>query len=122
MRQQGLAQSAAYRQAVERLLLCLAPMAPFLSEELWHRLGHASSIHLESWPEADPAALVDEEVVVVVQVNGRVRERISVPRGLPEEELARRALESVRDRPYVAGKPVRRLITVPDKLVNVVVG
>ncbi|MDI3317365.1 MAG: leucine--tRNA ligase [Bacillota bacterium] len=120
--QQGLAQSPVYRQAVERLLLCLAPMAPFLSEELWHRLGHQRSIHLESWPEVDPAALADEEVVVVIQVNGRVRDRISVPRGLSEEELGRRALESVRDRPYVAGKPVRRLITVPDKLVNVVVG
>ncbi|MCL6520935.1 MAG: leucine--tRNA ligase [Firmicutes bacterium] len=120
--QQGLARSDAYRRAVERLLLCLAPMAPFVTEELWHRLGHAGSIHLERWPEVDPAALVEEQVLVVVQVNGRVRERISVPRGLPEEELARRALESVRDRPYVAGKPVRRLITVPDKLVNVVVG
>ena len=112
---------AVAREALESILILLAPFAPHITEEAWSGLGYTESIHTQSWPEVDEQALVQEEVTVVLQVNGKVRERIQVPAGISAQELE----ESVRTLPKLAewtqGKEIVKVITVPGKLVNVVV-
>jgi len=108
--------------AIETLLLLLAPFAPHLTEELWHRIGHAESIHRQVWPGYDPAALVLDEVEIAVQVNGKVRAKLTVPTKADKAEVERLVLADARIRNLVEGKTVRKVIVVPGKLVNVVVG
>jgi leucyl-tRNA synthetase len=90
-----------------------------LAEELWERLGH-QRLWAEAWPEADPALLERETFELVVQVNGRVRDRIEVPSDLPEDELIERAKASPRVQSYLDGGEIRQTIVVPRKLVNIV--
>ncbi|MBC7106475.1 MAG: class I tRNA ligase family protein, partial [Firmicutes bacterium] len=113
---------ALWREAAEKLCLLLAPFAPHLAEELWELTGHRESVHLQAWPEYDPEALEEDEKLIVVQVNGRVRDRVLVPAALTGDALERHILEQPRVRAWLAGKEVRRVVTVPDKLVNIVVG
>ena len=118
---QDLEGSEAWTWAVDRLMIVLAPIAPHLSEELWHRHGHERSIHLESWPGYDEAMTVDDVATVVIQVNGKLRDRLQVPRGEEMESVQEQALASPKVRPHIEGKQVVKVITVPDKLVNIVV-
>ena len=108
-------------EAIETLLCLLAPIAPFVTEELWHRLGHDDSVHDQAWPTADTSLLVEDEVEVVVQVNGKVRGRITVPTGADEDTAvaAARADENVAG--YLDEGTVVKTIVVPDRLVNFVV-
>ncbi len=119
------ARSAADRAVVQELLesavLLLSPMVPHICHSLWHALGHARAIVDERWPSADEAALASETVEIVVQVNGKVRGRISVPAGAGEEAVRVAALAEHNVRRHLAGKAVRRVVVVPGKLVNVVV-
>ncbi|HJR18873.1 MAG TPA: leucine--tRNA ligase [Actinomycetota bacterium] len=108
-------------EAVTALLQMLAPMAPFIAEELWHRLGHEETIHMTAWPVPDATLLVEESLTMVVQVNGKVRDRIDIPAGTGEEEMQRIAMESERVRSHLEGKTVVKVIVVPPKLVNIVV-
>ncbi|MBE0466032.1 MAG: leucine--tRNA ligase [Candidatus Desulforudis sp.] len=112
---------AVMREAVEKLLLLLAPFAPYLSDELWARCGHATSIHREPWPEYDPELLVEDRIEIVVQINGRVRDRITVPSGITPAEMEETVLAQSRIRELVAGKEIKKVIPVPGKLVNIVV-
>jgi leucyl-tRNA synthetase len=109
-----------WADAIRTLVLMLAPLAPHVAEELWARLGQPYSVHRQAWPAWDPAAVREETVTVVLQVNGRVRDRISVPAGLDEARLRDVALESERVRKFIDGKAVQDVIVVPGKLVNVV--
>jgi leucyl-tRNA synthetase len=118
----GKASAALWREALERLVLLLAPAAPHLSEELWHRLGHAESVHLQRWPTWDEALTAAETVNLVIQVNGKVRDQIEVAPGLTEADVRPLVLERPKVRALLDGREVRRLIYVPDKLVNVVIG
>jgi leucyl-tRNA synthetase len=113
--------SSAWNFAIETLLVMLAPIAPHLSEELWHRHGHVDSIHREAWPSFDESLTVDEIVTVVVQVNGKVRDRLSVPVGEHTESVEAQALASRRVQPYVNGRKVVKIVAVPNKLINIVV-
>jgi leucyl-tRNA synthetase len=106
---------------LDRLVLLLAPFAPHLAEELWHMLGYSGCVHLQDWPEYDEEALERDEVTVVVQVNGRVRDRLEVPVDTREERLRELALESSRVQRFVGDGEVSRVITVPNKLINIVV-
>jgi len=108
-------------EAVETLLLLLAPFAPHLTEELWHLCGHGDSVHAASWPRWDEEAAREDEVVVVVQLNGRIKERVPVAAGLGAAELGERVMALPRVRDLLAGKQVVKVIPVPDKLVNIVV-
>src|SRR5208282_1379365 len=108
------------RFAIESYVLMLAPMAPHVAEEMWQALGHQGSIHLESWPRYDPELAKDRMVTVVVQVNGKVRERLQVGAGTAEEEVRALALNSEAVVRHLAGKPPRKVIYVPDKLVSIV--
>ncbi|HVL50367.1 MAG TPA: leucine--tRNA ligase [Actinomycetota bacterium] len=109
------------REAAEKFLRLLAPIAPFLTEELWHRYGNQGSIHQEPWPEYDAELAAVEKVTMVVQVNGKVRDRIDVPAEIAEEEMRSLALSSERVKEYLNGKQPVKVISVPPKLVNVVV-
>ncbi|MBN1936249.1 MAG: class I tRNA ligase family protein, partial [Anaerolineae bacterium] len=116
-----VARTAAWDEAVESLLLLLAPFTPYIAEELWHRLGHTDSIHLQRWPQYDPAAAAEETITLVVQVNGKVRDRIDVPAGIDQAEMERLARSSESVLRHIEGKEIVKVIVVPGKLVNVVV-
>ena len=109
------------QEALRSLVMLLAPFAPHLAEEAWHNLGCRGSVHQQAWPEYDPAALAVAEVEVVIQINGRVRGRMTVPAGSSEEELFKAAREQPRISELLEDKTVVRRIIVPDKLVNIVV-
>ena len=107
-------------EATDALILLLAPFAPHLAEELWQRRGGAGSVHQQRWPAWDPEVARDVTVTVVVQVNGKVRDRLELPAGLSEDALKQAALASAKAVQAIAGKPVARAIVVPDRLVNIV--
>ena len=112
----------AWSEAVESLLLLLAPMGPHLAEELWERTGHPYSVHNQPLPEWDEALAAIEEATLVVQVNGKVRDRIAVPASIGEGEAKEAALTSEKVLAYTDGKPVDKIVFVPGRyLVSVVV-
>ncbi|HEX6336516.1 MAG TPA: leucine--tRNA ligase [Jiangellaceae bacterium] len=113
---------AAPREVVEPLVLMVAPVAPHIAEELWQRLGHDESLAFAAFPEADPALLVEETVTCVVQVAGKVRDRLEVPPSADEETLRVLALDSKAVQRALDGRPVRKIIVRAPKLVNVVPG
>jgi leucyl-tRNA synthetase len=109
----------ARRFAAETALSLIQPYAPHMAEELWQRLGH-ERLWEEAWPQADPAFLEQETFELVVQVDGRVRDRMQVPSDLSEEELIQRAQASPRVQSHLDGTEIRQTIVVPRKLVNIV--
>jgi len=113
---------AVMKESLETMVLLLAPFVPHISEELWQRLGNGTPLSRTAWPEYDRDAVVDEEVLVVVQVNGKLRSRVTVPAGVGEEELKAAALADEKVLPFLEGKQVRKVVCVPGKLVNIVVG
>jgi leucyl-tRNA synthetase len=117
----GKVSPARWREALERLVLLIAPATPHLAEELWHRLGHDTSVHLQAWPAWDEALTADERVSLVIQVNGKVRDQIEVAPGLSEADVRPLVLERPKVRALLDGGEVRRLIYVPNRLVNLVV-
>jgi leucyl-tRNA synthetase len=117
----GSEDDPAARFAAETAVQLLQPWAPHITEELWSRLGH-ERLWESQWPEADPELLGRETFELVIQVNGRVRDRVEVSSDLSEEELVARARESARVQEFLDGKEIRKEIVVPGKLVNLVVG
>ncbi|HSD11919.1 MAG TPA: leucine--tRNA ligase [Patescibacteria group bacterium] len=103
------------------LVRLMAPFAPHLAEELWALLGNAGSVALAPWPAYDPALVKDDTVAVVVQVNGKVRDRLEVAAGLAEEDLKAKAMASPKVAPLLEGKRILKTVVVRDKLVNIVV-
>jgi len=112
---------SAWREAIGILLLLLAPTAPHIAEELWARTRHRYSIHNQRWPEWDEALAREEEITLVIQVNGRLRDRVTVPASITEAEARQRALASQRVKPHLEGKELLNAIYVPGRLVNLVV-
>jgi len=110
------------KEACDALLLVMAPMCPHVTAELWER-GHAGepSIHAHPWPVADPALVAEETVTLVVQVNGKVRDRLEVAPGISEDEAIALALASPRVAQELDGHEPRRVVARPPRLVNVVV-
>ena len=121
-RDAGLAGTPAWAEATEALLLLIAPVAPHIAEELWSRSDRGYSIHQQAWPVSDPALAAEDEIEVVLQVNGKVRDKLTVPVGASEDQLRAMAMESDRVRGHIGAKAIRKVIVVPGKLVNVVVG
>ncbi len=120
-KQQGAWQSPAWDEAVEIYLKMLAPLAPHISEELWERLGKPYSIHTQAWPKVDEAATVQDEITLVVQVNGKVRDHITVAVDAGEDAVKALALSSDNTQKFLDGKKPRQVIYVPGRLVNIVV-
>ena len=112
---------AVIREALDKLTLLLAPLAPHIAEELWEVLGYGESVHRQLWPAYDPTALVEDEVTVVIQVNGKVRDRVRVPAGLGPEELRQTVLALPRVNMILGGVAIKKVIAVPNKLVNIVI-
>jgi leucyl-tRNA synthetase len=108
-------------EALEKLTLLMAPFAPYLSQELWEELGRPGPVFKQSWPSYDPDLARDEDAEVVIQVNGKLRSRMSVPFGTSREELETRARSDPKVHSFLDGKQVVKVVTVPDKLVNFVV-
>ena len=111
---------AVLREALERLVALLYPMAPHISEELWARLGHSESLLLSEWPAYDKKAIRADEMVIVVQVNGKVRSRLTVPSDSSEEDLKKAALDDSKVLTHINAKNVKKIIVVPKRLVNIV--
>jgi leucyl-tRNA synthetase len=103
------------------MLLMMAPLTPHLAEELWARSGGAYSVHQQRWPAWDEALAHEDQITLVVQVNGKVRDRISAPAGISEDAAKELALASELVAKHLAGQTPRKVIYVPGKLVNIVV-
>ena len=110
-----------WRECVEKFLIMLAPIAPHVSEEMWEQAGRPYSIHQQAFPSWDDDLAAEETITLVVQVNGRVRDRIEVPAGIEEERALQLAMTSPRIQSYTEGKSVDNTIYVPGRLVNIVV-
>jgi leucyl-tRNA synthetase len=119
-RERGASGSPAWREALDLYLRMMAPVTPHIAEELWAYLGKPYSIHQQPWPEVDEGAAAEEQVTLVIQVNGKVRDRVSVPVDINEEDARAAALESEAVKRLLDGKPPRKVIVVPGKLVNIV--
>ena len=115
------APSATRREAVEVMARLVAPMVPHVAEEAWANAGHSGLIADAPWPEADPALLVEDEVTIAVQVNGKLRDTLTAPKGSSRETLEEMALASEKIVRALEGKPTRKVIVVPDRLVNLVI-
>ena len=112
---------AVMQEALDIVVLALSPVVPHACHALWRELGHATAAVDERWPQVDTAALERETVEVVVQVNGKLRGRVTVPVGAGEEQVREAALADVNVQKFVEGKPVRKFVYVPGKLANLVV-
>jgi leucyl-tRNA synthetase len=112
--------AALIREAVEVTLRLIGPVAPHFAEELWQGLGHTESLFTESWPMVDTSALVKEQVTVVVQVDGKVRSRLTVDVSAPEQAVREQALAEDKIRPWLDGREVAKVVVVPGRLVNIV--
>lgn len=120
-REGGAAGSQEWKEALDIYLRMLAPVAPHVAEEMWACLGKPYSIHTQPWPEVDEAAAAEEEITLIVQVNGKVRDRISVPADIDEEKAKELALSSEAVAKYLQDQEPRKVILVPGRLVNIVV-
>jgi leucyl-tRNA synthetase len=110
------------REGLEATVLLLAPFVPHAAEELWEGLGHHGGVEAAGWPGYDAAATVDEELLIVIQVNGKLRSRLTVPVDASEETVTQAALADEKVVPFLGDKPPRKIIYVPGKLVNIVAG
>jgi len=113
--------SPVYAEGIETLILLLAPFAPHIAEELWRQTNHQDSVHIQAWPKADPAALVADEITLVIQILGKTRGTITVPAQADKQALEKYARESEIAQRYIEGKEIKKVIVVPGKLVNFVV-
>ena len=120
-REEGPVNRQAWDEAVNSLLLMTAPLAPHIAEELWEQRGNSYSIHTHPWPAFDAELARDDEVELVVQVNGKVRGRVMLPLAATEEQAREAALADERVASLVEGRELRRVIFVPGKLLNLVV-
>lgn len=108
------------RTSYEIFLKLLAPFAPYITEELWSRLGNKSSIHKEKWPQYDPKLVEEEFFTLVIQVNGKVRDQIKVNKDISRPEAEQLAFGRERVKMYLKGQPPKRVIFVPNRLINIV--
>jgi leucyl-tRNA synthetase len=113
---------AVFRDAVENVVLLISPFAPHIAEELWVELGHEAGIMDADWPAVNEEALKRDEIEMVVQVNGKVRDKITISAAASKDEIEAAALAAEKVQSWLEGKTVRKVIVVPGRLVNVAVG
>ena len=118
----GAVDEEEWREGLRTFVAVLAPFAPHHAEEMWAEMGEEGSVHEQAWPSYDEALIAEEEITLVVQVNGKLRDRVTVPAGIGEEAAKEQALASEKVRPHVEGKTIRKAVYVPGRLVNLVVG
>lgn len=117
----GIVKSDAWTFAIESLLQILAPFAPHITEELWHQLGHNTTIHIDTWPRWDNKYLVTDEMTIIVQVNGRLRAKLTLPTDTSKEEVERLALSEDNVTKFTKNNQPKKVVYVPGKIVNIVV-
>jgi leucyl-tRNA synthetase len=110
------------RKELEQFVLLLAPFAPHIAEELWSELGHQKSLAYEPWPRYDLEKTLEEQIEIVLQVNGKVRGKLLIPQGADQANVEQLALQDANVQRHLEGKKVRRVIVVPNKIVNIVIG
>jgi leucyl-tRNA synthetase len=121
-RDKGAHGTPAWNEALDIYLRMMAPVTPHIAEELWVEvMGNAYSIHNQPWPMVDETAVVEQEITLVIQVNGKVRDRITVPASIKEAEAKAVALDSEGAKRFIQGEPPRKVIYIPGRLVNIVV-
>ncbi|MCM8801047.1 MAG: leucine--tRNA ligase [Candidatus Omnitrophica bacterium] len=108
-------------EAVRTTVILLSPFVPHLAEEMWQRLGNNKSILKTKWPKYDPSLLKEESITIVIQINGKVRSRIEVPSDITEDKLKELALNDLRIKSWIQDKPIKNIIVVPQKLINIVI-
>ncbi|MBI4101488.1 MAG: leucine--tRNA ligase [Candidatus Nealsonbacteria bacterium] len=117
-----LAQTTSISRAdYEILLKLLAPFAPYISEELWSKIGNKDSIHNQKWPEYQEKLIQEEKTTIIIQVNGRVRDKVEVKIGLSEEEVKELTISRENVKKWITGKEIKKIVFVPDKLINIVI-
>ncbi len=109
------------RDTLKKTLILLSPFAPHITEELWHQLGHEESIHNQSWPKYDKKLLKEKIITLVIQVNGKVRDKVEVDANTSEEKAKKLTLEREKVKRWIEGKKVKKVIFVPGKLINIVI-
>ncbi|MCM3759568.1 leucine--tRNA ligase [Alkalihalobacillus oceani] len=119
---EGYKQEVLPKALMEGFVKLLSPIAPHLAEELWEKLGHSNTVSYEAWPEYDETQLVENEVEIVVQINGKVRTKLTIPAEANREQMEEIARQDEKVQAAIEGKTIRKLIAVPGKLVNIVVG
>ena len=110
-----------YGAAVKTLIILLAPFVPHVTEEMWEHLGYGGSVHDQKWPEYDEKALVKDTIEIVVQINGRIKEKINIAGDSSKEEMEKIAVENDKIKALTEGKNIVKIIAVPNKLINIVV-
>ena len=115
--------SEVWNECLEGMMLMLAPIAPHIIEELWQKLKPGSgSVHRQTWPAFDEELAAEDLITLVVQINVKVRDRLEIPAGTSKEETEKTALATTKVQTYLKGKQIRRIIVVPERLVNIVCG
>jgi leucyl-tRNA synthetase len=109
------------KDVLERFLILLAPFAPHITEELWHQIGHSDSIHLQSWPKWDPELVKEEMIALIIQVNGKLRDKVEVEANISKEKAKELALSREKIKKWIKGKEIKKVVFVPGKLINIVV-
>jgi len=109
------------RDIIERFLILLSPFAPHITEELWCNLGHKDSIHQQKWPKYEPKLVKEEMITLVIQINGKVRDKIEVKAAVSEKEAKELAISSKKVQKWISGKEIKKVIFVPGKLINLVI-
>lgn len=107
-------------KAIDTLMILPAPIAPFMAEELWEITGHKDSIHMQSWPEWDEKLVFEEKFTLIIQVNGKLRDKVEVPISISEEEIKEIALKSQKVQKFIKNKKIIKFVTVPNRLINLV--
>lgn len=118
---EGTVNPGLFGAAIKDLIIMLAPFVPHVTEEMWEHLGYEGSVHDQNWPEYDEKALVKDTVEIVVQVNGKIKEKLDIAGGLSREEMEQTAMENEKVKGLIEGKNVVKVIAVPGKLINIVV-
>ena len=118
---EGTVNPGLFGAAIKDLIIMLAPFVPHVTEEMWEHLGYEGSVHDQNWPEYDEKALVKDTVEIVVQLNGKIKEKLDIAGGLSREEMEKTAMENEKVKGLIEGKNVVKVIAVPGKLINIVV-
>ena len=118
---EGTVNPGLFGAAIKDLIIMLAPFVPHVTEEMWEHLRYEGSVHDQNWPEYDEKALVKDSVEIVVQVNGKIKEKLDIAGGLSREEMEKTAMENEKVKGLIEGKNVVKVIAVPGKLINIVV-
>jgi len=112
--------AAVMAESIRILTLMLAPFAPYIAQELWEEQGHTGPVFKQEWPDFDPDLARETEIEIPIQINGKLRARISVAPGLDAAQLKVAAIDDDKVQEWIAGKTMVKMIAIPDKLVNIV--